>query len=68
MDIDKPIVVCIECGCAVSEGWMLYCDRCYRRLLGTCDKDVVNVVYDKSGQRYEFNGRGWFRKSLKSGE
>lgn len=85
MDIDKPVVRCIECGAVVSVGWQLYCDKCYRKFIresadivrksagvrrhgvDSGSADVVrsenDVVYDKNGQRYVFNGHAWVKRS-----
>lgn len=75
LDIDKQVNVCIECGQAVNESWKLYCSGCYRRLLsdrvgddgddGDVEVSDGNEVFDAGGQRYVFNGRGWFRRSDK---
>lgn len=32
MDIDKPVVVCVECGKPVRISWQLFCDDCYVKL------------------------------------
>lgn len=78
MDIDKPVIVCRECDEPVEHAWQLYCDVCYMRLITesvvrdeVSRKDDVPVfddieLFDASGQRYEFNGQAWVKRSRRS--
>jgi hypothetical protein len=75
MIIDKPVVVCHECGRAVREVWHLWCDACYMRLVHEsvnleCERlaieklrceDGVLLCRDKSGKEYAFKGCHWVR-------
>jgi len=45
MDIDKPVVVCIECGAVVGAAWELYCDKCYRKFV----RESANIVRKSVG-------------------
>jgi len=73
--LDKPVVVCHECGRPVREPWHLWCDVCYMKLVHEsvsleCERlaieklrcvDGVLKCHDKAGRNYEFNGCHWRR-------
>lgn len=76
MDIDKPVVLCYECGEPVEESWQLFCRYCYRKLrsmppeakavnLDSLGKSPAGrfICYDKGGHRYEYTGKAWIRRS-----
>lgn len=72
MDIDKPVVLCHECGKPVKLAWQLYCDDCYSYLVSekvpeddiTADSGKAfdsEALLDRRGNRYVFNGKAWVR-------
>jgi predicted amidophosphoribosyltransferase len=58
MDIDRPVVLCHECGAPVEQAWMLYCRACWRKLNTS---PSVRVLFDKQGRRYKFDGHRWYK-------
>lgn len=72
MDIDKPVILCCECGEPVEESWQLFCRKCYRRLkalpveVKSVDRKCLSkdssgrfICVDRHGRRYHFDGKGW---------
>jgi len=79
MIIDRPVVVCHECGRPVREAWHMWCDSCYWKLAGQsvsieCERlgieklrceDGVLKCLDKGGVEYAFKGCRWVRTGRK---
>jgi len=41
----KPdIEGCSECGCKASDGWALYCVKCYEQDRTQAVKDIINLL------------------------
>ena len=53
--LTAPLPRCKNCGKEVEERKHEYCGRCYVMV----NKAKSGVVYDKSGNKYVFNGKSW---------